>query len=162
ASWENNIVGNMFIGLMTEDAQSQPIPGMAERYEVSEDGLTWTFFLRRANWSDGAPCNAHDFQFSYRRILSPSSLSTYASLLYPIKNAEAVNSGHMTVDNLGVTALDDYTLEIKLEHPAPYLHQLMKHYITLPVPKHIVQKYGDAWVQPGNVVVNGPYTLKRW
>jgi oligopeptide transport system substrate-binding protein len=162
ASYENNIVGNMFVGLMTEDAHSQPIPGMAERYEVSDDGLTWTFFLRRATWSDGAPCNAHDFQFSYRRLVDPKALSTYASLMYPIKNAEAVNTGHMTPHNLGVTALDDVTLEIKLEHPAPYLPQLMKHYITLPVPKHIVQKYGDEWVHPDNIVVNGPYTLKRW
>jgi oligopeptide transport system substrate-binding protein len=162
ASYENNIVGNMFIGLMTEDAHSRPIPGMAERYEVSEDGLTWTFFLRRALWSDGAPCNAHDFQFSYRRLLDKSSLSTYATLLYAFKNAEAVNSGQMTVDNLGVTALDDLTLEIKLEHPAPYMPQLMKHYITLPVPKHVVSKYGDDWVHPNHVVVNGPYTLKRW
>lgn len=162
ASYENNIVGNMFVGLMTEDAHGRPIPGMAERYEVSDDGLTWTFFLRRATWSDGAPCNAHDFQFSWRRLLDPRALSTYASLVYPIKNAEAVNTGHMTPDNVGVTALDDLTLEIKLEHPAPYLPQLLKHYITLPVPKHVVQKFGDTWIQPDHIVVNGPYTLKRW
>jgi oligopeptide transport system substrate-binding protein len=162
ASYENNIVGNMFVGLLTEDAHSHPIPGMAESYQISDDGLTWTFLLRRAQWSDGMPCNAHDFQFSYRRLLDAQSLSTYASLLYPIKNAEAVNSGRLPVEDLGVTAIDDLTLEIKLEHPAPYLAQLMKHYITLPVPKHVVLKHGDEWVHPDNIVVNGPYTLKRW
>ena len=98
SSWENNIIGNMFVGLITEDQHSHPIPGMAERWETSDDGLTWTFFLRPAQWSDGQPCNAHDFEFAFRRILDPANLAVYASFLYAIKNAEAINNGRMHPD----------------------------------------------------------------
>lgn len=161
-TWENNIIGNMFIGLTTEDERSEPVPGMAERWETSADGLTWTFYLRRATWSDGEACDAHDFQFAFRRILDPETLADYASILYPIKNAEAINAGEMNPEAVGVTALDDLTLEIRLEHPAAYLPQLLKHYTAYPVPKHIVERYGDDWVKPENIRVNGPYLLKKW
>lgn len=161
-TWANNIVGNMFIGLTTEDERANPIPGMAERWEVNEDGLTWTFFLRDALWSDGQPCNAHDFEFSFRRILDPRNLAQYASVLYPILNAEAVNKGHLMPEQVGVTAIDDHTLEIQLEHPAPYLPQLLKHYTAKPVPKHVVEAFEDAWIHPEHIVVNGPYILRKW
>jgi oligopeptide transport system substrate-binding protein len=160
--WENNIIGNMFIGLTTENAHAQPVPGMAERWETSEDGRTWTFYLRRALWSDGEACDAHDFEYAFRRILDPENLAEYAAILYPIKNAEAVNRGDMTPDNVGVRALDDLTLEIQLEHPAPYLPQLLKHYTAYPVPKHLVEEHGDDWVHPSNIAVNGPFKLLKW
>jgi oligopeptide transport system substrate-binding protein len=160
--WENNIVGNMFIGLTTENAKAEPVPGMAERWETSEDGRTWTFFLRRAVWSDGEACDAHDFEFAFKRILDPETLAEYAAILYPIKNAEAINSGEAPVETLGVRAIDDLTLEIELEHPAPYLPQLLKHYTAFPVPKHVVERHGSDWIDPANVVVNGPYQLVRW
>lgn len=161
-SWENNIIGNMFIGLTTENERAEPVPGMAERWETSEDGRTWTFFLRRAQWSDGEACDAHDFEFAFKRILDPANLAEYAAILYPIKNAQAVNAGDITPDNVGVRAIDDLTLEIELEHPAPYLPQLLKHYTAYPVPKHIVEERGDDWVHPDNIAVNGPYKLVRW
>ena len=162
-AWENNIIGNMFVGLVTENERAEPVPGMAERWETSEDGLTWTFFLREAFWSDGAACNAHDFEFAFRRILDPANLAGYASILFPIKNAEAVNSRKLLPpDQIGVTAIDDLTLEIQLEHPAPYLLQLLKHHTAYPVPKHVVRQYGDSWIHPEHAVVNGPYTLKTW
>ncbi|WP_395644480.1 peptide ABC transporter substrate-binding protein [Terricaulis sp.] len=161
-TWENNIVGNMFVGLTTEDPQSGIAPGMAERWEVSEDALTWTFFLRRAVWSDGEACDAHDFEFAFRRILDPANMCQYASVLYPIKNAQAVNEGRMRVEHIGVSALDDLTLQIELENPAAYLPALLKHYTAYPVPKHKVTAFGDNWIQPENVVVNGPYTLRKW
>lgn len=160
--WENNIIGNMIIGLTTEDTKSRPVPGMAQRWETSEDGLTWTFYLRPAQWSDGESCDAHDFEFAFRRILDPETLAEYAAILYPIKNAEAINSGHLPPDQVGVTALDDLTLEIRLEHPAPYLPQLLKHYTAYPVPKHVIEAHGDDWVKPENIVTNGPFVLKRW
>jgi oligopeptide transport system substrate-binding protein len=160
--WESNIIGNMFIGLTTEDVRARPMPGMAQRWETSEDGLTWTFYLRSAQWSDGEACDAHDFQYAFRRILDPDTYAEYAAILYPIKNAEAVNAGHMPPDQVGVTALDDLTLEIRLEHPAPYLPQLLKHQTAYPVPKHILERHGDDWIQPENVVTNGPFLLKRW
>lgn len=161
-TWENNIVGNMFVGLTTEDSKGEPIPGMAERWEVSEDGRTWTFFLRHALWSDGETCDAHDFAFAFRRILDPVNTAEYASLLYPIKNAEAIVAGHVSPEEVGVTALDDLTLEIQLEHPAPYLPQLLMHYTSYPVPKHIVERHGDDWIHPENIAVNGAFTLVKW
>ncbi|MBL8545711.1 MAG: peptide ABC transporter substrate-binding protein [Hyphomonadaceae bacterium] len=161
-TWENNIIGNMFVGLTTEDAKGEPIAGMAERWETSADGLTWTFQLRRAQWSDGEACDAHDFAFAFRRILNPENMSEYASLLFPIKNAEAVASGRMETGAVGVNALDDLTLEIQLEHPAAYLPQLLMHYTAYPVPKHIVERYGDDWVQPDHIAVNGAFKLVKW
>lgn len=162
SSWENNILGNMFIGLTTEDEHARPVPGMAERWEISDDGLTWTFYLRRAQWSDGEACDAHDFEFAFKRILDPASMAEYAAILYPIKNAQGVNEGHMPVDRVGVTAVDDLTLEIKLENPAAYLPALLKHYTAFPVPKHKVRQFGDDWVKPENIAVNGPFILKKW
>ncbi|MGE0596131.1 MAG: peptide ABC transporter substrate-binding protein [Hyphomonadaceae bacterium] len=161
-TWENNIIGNMLTGLTTEDQHARPSPGMAQRWETSADGLTWTFFLRPAVWSDGEPCDAHDFEFALRRILDPNTLAQYASILYPILNAEAVNAGEMAPDELGVAAIDDHTLEIRLKHPAPYLPQMLKHYTSFPVPKHKVEAFGTDWVKPENIVTNGAFVLKRW
>ncbi len=161
-TWENNIIGDMFIGLFTEDEHAEPIPGMAESWTVSEDGLVWTFTLREAVWSDGVPVTAGDFEFAFRRILDPATLAQYASLLYPIENALPVHQTGMDETELGVTAIDDRTLEIRLEYPAPYLLGLLTHYTTFPVPRHVVEVHGDQWIQPRNIVVNGPYKLEQW
>ncbi len=159
-TWENDIIGDMFIGLFTEDAKSHPIPGIAESWTVSDDQLTWTFKLRQTKWSDGAPLTANDFVFSLRRLLDPKTLgAVYASIQYPIFNAEKVNGGALPLEDLGVKAIDDYTLEVKLEHPAPYLPGLLKHYTAFPVPKHVIDKVGDKWVRPENIVVNGPFKV---
>ncbi len=161
-TWENNVIGDMFIGLFTDDANAAPIPGMAESWTVSEDGLTWTFVLREAVWSDGVPVTAGDFEYAFQRILNPATLAQYSSLLYPIENAQAVNSGEMPLEAVGVEALDDRTLEIRLENPAPYLPGLLTHYTTFPVPRHVVEQYGDQWIQPEHIAVNGPYELVQW
>ena len=161
-TWENNIIGDMFIGLFTENAAGEPVPGMAENWITSDDGLTWTFTLREASWSDGVPVTANDFVFSLQRILNPETLAQYASLLFAIKNAEAVNSGKMPTDALGVRAIDEHTLEINLEYPAPYLPGLLSHYTSMPVPAHVVKEKGSAWIKPENIVVNGPYKLVEW
>jgi oligopeptide transport system substrate-binding protein len=161
-TWENNIIGDMIIGLFTEDARGEPVPGMAESWEMSEDGLTWTFTLREALWSDGHPVDAYDFEYAFRRILDPLTLANYASILYPIKNARPANAGTISLDQVGVTALDERTLEIELEFPAPYLPQLLTHYTTFPVPQHVVEQFGDRWIRPENMVANGPYKLVRW
>ncbi|MDP3739436.1 MAG: peptide ABC transporter substrate-binding protein, partial [Hyphomonadaceae bacterium] len=162
-TWENDVIGDMFIGLFTDDAKAHPIPGIAESWVVSEDQLTWTFKLRQTKWSDGTPLTAKDFEYSLRRLLDPTTLgAVYASIQYPIKNAEAVNGGKMPLDQLGVKAIDDYTLEVKLEHPAPYLPGLLKHYTAFPVPKHVIDKVGDQWTRPENIVVNGAFKLAEW
>jgi oligopeptide transport system substrate-binding protein len=162
SNWENNVVGDMFMGLLTEDAMADPVPGAAESYVKSADGLTYTFKMRAHNWSDGVPVTAHDFVFSLRRILDPKTSAQYASLLYPIKNAEEVNGGKLPTFALGVRALDNGTLEIAFEFEVPYLPQLLTHYTMMPVPQHVVEKHGPQWLEPGNIVTNGPYVLKEW
>lgn len=161
-TWENNIVGDMFMGLLTEDVNADPVPGAAESYTQSADGLTYTFKIRDHSWSDGKPVTAHDFVFSLRRILDPKTAAPYASLLYPIKNAEAINGGSMPVSALGACALDDRTLQLQFDYQVPYLPQLLTHYTMMPVPKHVVTQYGDDWLRPENIAVNGAYRLKEW
>lgn len=162
AQWENIIIGDMFTGLMQHAADGEVIPGVAESWTVSEDGLVWTFNLKETVWSDGVPLTANDFVFALRRIQDPAIASQYSSLLYNIKNAEPLNNGTIEPEELGVRAIDDYTLEITLENPAPYFLGLLTHYTTYPVPKHAVEKFGESWVQPDNIVVNGPYKLVYW
>ncbi len=160
---ENNIVGDMFMGLTTEDVNSHVIPGMAESWSTSPDGLVWTFKLRAGlKWSDGAPLKAGNFVFGLRRLLDPKTAARYASLAYVIKNADAVNTGKLPVEQLGVRAPDDLTVEITLDAPTPFLAGLMKHYIVYPIPEHAVRKFGADWVKPGNMVSNGPYMLVEW
>ncbi|VAV87871.1 Oligopeptide ABC transporter, periplasmic oligopeptide-binding protein OppA (TC 3.A.1.5.1) [hydrothermal vent metagenome] len=161
-TWENNIIGDMFIGLFTESAAGDPIPGMAESWSVSDDGLRWEFDLIDTVWSDGVPVTADDFVYSFRRILNPDTQAQYASLIYPIKNAAAVHAGEKLGEALGVTALGPRKLRIDLEYPAPYFTGLLTHYTTFPIPKHVVEKFGDNWVKPENIQVNGPYKLVQW
>jgi oligopeptide transport system substrate-binding protein len=162
AAWENIVIGDMFLGLTQHTADGQVIPAMAESWTTSDDGLVWTFTLRDTTWSDGTPMTADDFVFALRRIQDPAIASQYSSLLYIIKNAQPLNEGRIEPEELGVRAVDDRTLEITLEEPAPYLLGLLTHYTTFPVPKHIVEQYGEAWVQPENIEVNGPYKLVYW
>lgn len=163
AQWENIIIGDMFIGLFTAAADGTPQLGMAESYEVSEDGLTWTFKLRDdVKWSDGEPVTAEDFVYSFRRIQQPELGSQYASMLWLIKNAEEVNNGVLPDYELGVSAPDEKTVVIELEYPAPYLPSLLQHYTTFPVPKHVVEEFGLQWTRPENIVTNGPYKLVSW
>ena len=161
-TWENNIIGDMFIGLFTENAEGEPIPGMAESWTVSEDGLTWTFVLREANWSDGVPVTAQDFVFAWQRIATPETGAQYVSLLFPIVGVAEASRGEADPSEIGVTAIDDRTLEIRLVNPAPYLTGLLTHYTTFPMPRHVVEEVGDEWVRPDNIEVNGAYKLAEW
>ncbi len=162
-TWENRIVGDMFMGLTTEAADGSVIPGAAESWTVSDDGTVYTFKLRDHTWSDGVPVTADDFVFALRRILDPATAAEYASLLYTIKNAKPLNEGAMQgMDQLGVRALDPKTLEITLEGPTPYFIEQLTHYTAFPLPKHKVEALGDDWVKPGNIVGNGPYTVVEW
>lgn len=162
AKWENIVISDMIVGLMTITPEREVIPGVAESWETSEDGLTWTFNLRESVWSDGEPVTAEDFVYAFRRIQNPEIASQYSSLLYIVKNAAQVNAGELPPEELGVRAVDERTFEITLEEPAPYLLGLLTHYTTYPVPQHIVEQYGEAWIQPENIEVNGPYKLAYW
>ncbi|WP_172124184.1 MULTISPECIES: peptide ABC transporter substrate-binding protein [unclassified Devosia] len=162
--WENRIIGDYIEGLMAEDANADAIPGQAESYTVSEDGLVYTFKLRDGiQWSDGEPVTAEDFVFAFQRLFNPATASEYAYLQFPIKNGSELAEGAITDFNeLGVKALDDKTVEITLEGPTPYFLQALTHYTAYPIPKHVVDKVGDAWTAPENIVGNGPYKITEW
>lgn len=161
--WENRIVGDYLEGLMTEDINAQPMLGAAESYEISEDGLTYTFTIRDdAVWSDGEPVTAQDFEYAFKRLLDPEMAADYAYLQYLIENAEAINAGEMDMDELGIEVIDDKTIEFTLAAPAPYFLDALTHYTAYPVPVHVVEEFGDEWIDPDNIVGNGPYNIVEW
>ena len=133
--WENRIIGDYIEGLMAEDAKADAIPGQAESWDISEDGLVYTFHLRDGiQWSDGEPVTAADFEFAFRRLFNPATASDYAYLQFPIKGGSEIADGSMPVDfaDFGVKAIDDKTLEITLEGPTPYFLQALTHYTAYP------------------------------
>ena len=162
AAYENLVIGDMFLGLMTENAAGDPVPGAALGHEVSADGLVYRFHLRAHNWSDGVPVTAEDFAFSLRRAVDPKTAASFATFLYPIRNAQAINAGKLPPDRLGVRAIDERTLEIACDIEVPYIDELMMNSVTFPVPQHIVMRYGAGWTRPGRCVSNGPYMLTEW
>ena len=155
SSMETNILGDMMVGLTTLDATARPIPGIAERWEISADRLTWTFHLRKARWSDGRPVTAENFLFAWRRLLDPKTAARGAELLWVIENARAITGGQKPVAALGVTASNPSQLTIRLEHPAPYLPELLALPAALPLPPNPTFK-------PGAYISDGPYLLKAW
>jgi oligopeptide transport system substrate-binding protein len=161
-TWEDRVGADLIVGLTQSAADGSAVPGMAKSWDTSPDGKTWTFHLRDAKWSDGAPVTAGDFAFALRRLLDPKTGAQYASLMYIIQNAAAVNAGKLPPSALGVAAPDDHTLEIILVHPAPYLPELAKHQTMYPVPQHVVERWGDRWTQIGHFVGNGPFRLVDW
>jgi oligopeptide transport system substrate-binding protein len=159
---ESNILGDLLTGLTTLDAAARPIPGMAERWDISQGGKTWTFHLRQASWSDGKPISAGDFVFAWQRMLDPKTAAPYAYNLWVLKNARAISNGTVPPSALGVHAADDRTLVVTLEHPAPYLPELLTHDTAYPVPRHVVLAKGSAWSRVENFVGNGAYVPKAW
>jgi oligopeptide transport system substrate-binding protein len=168
---DQNIAVALFEGLCALDERSsQPVPAAAEKWEVSPDGLTYTFHLRAtAKWSNGEPLTAGDFVVSWRRMLAPSLAAEYAYLLYPLKNAAALNTGKLAdFAALGAEAVDDRTLRVTLERPTPYLPALTAQPAWFPVNPRVLARFGDinqrlpAWTRPENLVGNGPFTLSRW
>ena len=155
-----NILRNLFEGLTVLDPSGKVALGVAESYSISEDGLSYTFRLRdNAKWSNGEPVTAGDFVYSLRRIEDPKTHSQYAEVLYPIKNAEEVNTGKAALTELGVAAPDARTVEITLKAPTPYFLQLLTHGSSLPVNEKAVARFGEEWLKPGNMVSNGAYIL---
>ncbi len=157
---EARLFSDLYQGLLTEDAKGTIIPGVAETWEVSPDGITYIFHLRKnAKWSNGDPVTAQDFLFAFRRIMDPATAAPYANVLFPIKNAEAVATGKMPKEQLGVDTPDDYTVKFTLKAPTPYFLQLMTHHTALPLHRKSVEKYGEKFTTPGNLVTNGAYQL---
>ena len=159
----SNVLRDLFEGLTSEAPDGTVIPGAATRWEISDDGLVYTFHIRPgARWSNGDPVTAHDFAYGLRRSVDPATLSRYSSILYPVENAEAVINGELPPEALGVEALDDLTLQIRLNGPTPYLLGLLNHSSTYPVHRPSVEEHGDRFARAGNLITNGAYQLAEW
>lgn len=161
---ESNINRDLFEGLLISDVDGKPSPGVAEKWE-NKDFKVWTFHLRKdAKWSDGTPVTAQDFVYSWQRLANPNTASPYASYLQygHIVNIDDIIAGKKPVTDLGVKAVDDHTFEVTLSEPVPYFYKLLVHSSVSPVPKAVVEKFGDKWTQPANIVSNGSYKLKDW
>jgi oligopeptide transport system substrate-binding protein len=151
---------DVFEGLMTVDAKGTIIPGVAESWTVSDDGLTYVFRLRGdARWSDGSPVTAEDFVFAWKRLLSPDLASRYAFFLWPVHNAKSIARGELAADRLGVKALDPRTLQITLEVPTAYFLSALQHPATYPLHRASVARYGSDYVRPGHLISNGAFAL---
>ena len=161
-SWEGRIADGLFMGLTTNFANGDVAPGMATSWTTSSDGLTWTFKLRDAVWSDGTPVTAADFVSGMQRLMTSVPASSSVGVYFFIENAEAVRNGTMPANALGVRAPDPKTVEFKLNRPAPYFPRLLSWANAAPVPRHMIASYGEAWIKPEHMVGNGPYLLKEW
>lgn len=139
------------------------VPAGAEKWETSEDGLTWTFHLRKMNWSDGEAVVAKHYVDSFQRILNPDNGFAYGFLAYDIEGAEEYNTGKGTVDAVGVKAVDDYTLEFKLKHPVPYFASKVSYTTFHPIRLDIIEKLGDKYASEiKDTVYNGPFKIESW
>jgi oligopeptide transport system substrate-binding protein len=154
----------LWAGLMKCTANFEPVPYVASKVASNADGSVWTFTIRRdSKWSDGGPCTARDFEYSWKRQLDPATAAPYSSFLYDIKNAEAYNKKQITdPGQVGVRAKDDWTLEVTLEGPRGYFPVLTAYLAALPGHKASIEKYGDKWTEAGNIVSNGPFMLESW
>ena len=160
----NNIYLALFEGLVQYDPKtSKGIPAMASSWSTSADGLTVTFKLRDAKWSDGTPVTAQDFVYGWLRTLNPETASSYSYMLgMVVKGADAYNSGKGKAEDVAIKALDSKTFQVQLVGPAPYFVDMTAHSAFAPAPKWAIEKYGDQWTKPGNLVSNGAFTLKEW
>ena len=161
-SWDGRIATAMFQGMLARNAKGEPVPGMAESWTTSEDGLTWTFKLRDATWSDSVPVTAQDFVAGFERLFTILPPPDGIDMLYPILGAKELREGNGSKDGLGVRALDTKTLEIKLTNPTPFFPHLLAYYRSAPVPRHAIAKFGEDWIKAENIVTNGAFTLKEW
>ncbi|UYU30392.1 oligopeptide ABC transporter substrate-binding protein OppA [Siccibacter colletis] len=161
---ESNINRDLFEGLLVTDVDGHPSAGVAEKWE-NKDFKVWTFQLRKdAKWSNGEPVTAQDFVYSWQRLADPNTASPYESYLQygHIANIDDIIAGKKPATELGVKAIDDHTLEVTLSEPVPYFYKLLVHSSMSPVPKAVVEKFGEKWTQPANLVSNGAYKLKSW
>ncbi|MGQ7871608.1 MULTISPECIES: peptide ABC transporter substrate-binding protein [Bacillus] len=158
-----NVMRNVFEGLYTLGENNKLIPGVAQSYEVSEDKKTYTFHLRESKWSNGTPVTAADFVFSWKRAVNPNTAAEYAFLFFDIKNAKRINSKELPIDQLGVKAIDDKTLEVQLEQPIPYFIDLTTFATFLPINEKYTESQGKQYgLEANQLVYNGAFTLDNW
>ena len=155
-------VRDLFEGLMNQDADGNLIPGVATGYTTNDAKDVYTFTLRNnARWSDGNPVTAHDFVYAWRRLADPATASPYSWFadIMALENVGAVMSGESPPEALGIRALDNHTLEVRLTASLPYFAAMTTHASTFPSPQWTVRTFGDNWTKPGNIVGNGAYVL---
>ncbi|MEC2870095.1 peptide ABC transporter substrate-binding protein [Bacillus bombysepticus] len=158
-----NVMRNVFEGLYTLGEDNKLIPGVAKSYDVSDDKKTYTFHLRESKWSNGTPVTAADFVFSWKRAVNPNTAAEYAFLLFDIKNAKRINSKELPIDELGVKAIDDKTLEVQLEQPVPYFIDLTTFATFLPINEKYFKSKGKQYgLEAEQLIYNGAFTLGNW
>ncbi|MDE1482356.1 ABC transporter substrate-binding protein [Xenorhabdus bovienii] len=161
---EFNIIHDFFDGLVYTDNKGDIIPKLATSWET-KDNQTWIFHLRKgAKWSDGSPITAHDVVFSWQRLLNPQMGSPYGSYLVnaTVVNANDILTGKKQAEDLGIKALDDFTLEVKLDRPVGDFLQMLAHPVMVIVSEKAIKKYGDKWTKPEYFVGSGPFKLSEW
>ena len=161
---ESHVIRDLLEGLVNQDADGNTIPGVAESWETA-DNKTFIFHLRKnAKWSNGDPVTAHDFVYSFKRVVDPMTASPYSWYMEmtTMKNATDIIAGKADKETLGVKALDDYTLQVELETAVPYFVMMMGHTTVKPVHKATVEKFGEKWTKPENFVGNGAFVLNKW
>jgi oligopeptide transport system substrate-binding protein len=153
---------DMFTGLAALDDRGRPISGAAASWEISADGRTWIFHLRPAlRWSNGDPLTADDFVYSFRRLVDPRTGAADASDLDPVENAAAIRGGaEPDVSRLGVVAPDAATLRVTLREPSAAFRFLLADPRLSPLHRATIERWGDAWARPGNIVSDGPYAMR--
>jgi oligopeptide transport system substrate-binding protein len=156
-------IQHLFDGLTRQDKDGKTVPAIAESWDISADGLNYTFHLRDAKWSDGQPVKASDFEYAWKRALDPALASVYAYQLLYLKNAYAYNAGTGKAEDVGVKATDDKTLQVTLEAPTAYFPDLCWTPTYMPVRKDIVDAAPVDWfTKPETLIGDGPYKLKSW
>lgn len=157
-----SITRQIFDGLVRIGENDEPVESLATDIDISDDGLTYTFKLRESEWTNGDPVTAHDFVYSWMRVLNAETASASAHNAFLIKNGEAYFNGEAEAEEVGVKALDDYTLEVELEYPAPYFLELLTGSQFMPLNEEAVE--GDErWADdPSTFVTNGPFTLESY
>lgn len=161
---ESNILSDLFVGLVSIDDNGNARPELAASWDT-KDNKTWTFHLRPGlRWSDGSPITAQDVVFTWRRLIDPKTNSPYESYLGTVNvvNADSIIAGKLPPDQLGIKALDPQTVQVELTRPMSYFLQMVAHYSLFPVNQAEVEKYGEKWTQPENMVTSGPFKLKTW
>lgn len=159
-----NLGRDLFEGLTTQDKQGRTIPGIAKSWSANDNNTVYTFTLRESQWSNGDPLTAHDFVYSWQRLIDPQTASPYAwfAAIPGIKNSNKIMKGEAPANTLGVRAVDDYTFEVTLEKPVPFFIKLLSHPVLAPVPQKVIEQHGAAWTQPQNIVTNGAFTVSDW
>ena len=156
------VLGHVMESLLRRGPGTKLLPGVAERWEINDTGAT--FWLRdTARWSDGKPITANDFVFAWRKVVDPANASEYAFFLYPLKNAERINSGELPIESLGVRAVDDRTLVVDFERPTPYFEKLVVYSTYGPVRQDFYESLNGRYgADTDAMLYDGPFRITTW